>query len=103
MNKHTPPQLIFSGRAYTLVSIHYSARFQHRHHFFFFICRSDEVERNAQLRTRAMREREATTRVYRFTLLRVKFPDGFILQGMLLVKLIIVESTAVVSALFLFN
>ncbi|XP_046857646.1 UBX domain-containing protein 6-like [Xenia sp. Carnegie-2017] len=43
--------------------------------------RSDEVERNAQLRTRAMREREATTRVYRFTLLRVKFPDGFILQG----------------------
>ncbi|XP_028416897.1 UBX domain-containing protein 6-like isoform X1 [Dendronephthya gigantea] len=42
-----------------------------------------EVDRNSQLRTRAMREREEKNpaRIYRFTLLRVKFPDGHILQG----------------------
>lgn len=45
--------------------------------------RSEEVDRTSQLRTRAMRERDEKnpTGIYRFTLLRVKFPDGFILQG----------------------
>ena len=41
------------------------------------------MDRNSQLRTRAMRERDDKnpSRIYRFTLLRVKFPDGYILQG----------------------
>ena len=45
--------------------------------------RSEEVDRSSQLRTRAMREKDEKnpTRIYRFTLLRVKFPDGYILQG----------------------
>lgn len=45
--------------------------------------RSEEVERNLMLRTRAMRQRdsEAQQRKYRFTLIRIKFPDGPILQG----------------------
>lgn len=44
--------------------------------------RSDEIERNTQLRTREMREKEKNpARIYRFTLLRVRFPDGIILQG----------------------
>ena len=49
----------------------------------YFCFRSEEVDRSSQLRTRAMRERDDKnpTRIYRFTLLRVKFPDGYILQG----------------------
>ena len=44
--------------------------------------RTEEVERNSQLRTRAMREAEKRpSKSYRFTLLRVRFPDGIILQG----------------------
>jgi len=45
--------------------------------------RTEEVERNLMLRTRAMRQRdsEAQQRKYRFTLIRIKFPDGPILQG----------------------
>lgn len=54
-------------------------------HALVFLCyfRSTEVDRNSQLRTRAMRERDEknTIRIYRFTLLRVKFPDGYVLQG----------------------
>ena len=48
-----------------------------------FYFSSEEVDRTSQLRTRAMRERDEKnpTGIYRFTLLRVKFPDGFILQG----------------------
>lgn len=46
------------------------------------IARTEEVERNSQLRTRAMREAEKRpSKTYRFTLLRVRFPDGIILQG----------------------
>lgn len=46
------------------------------------ISRSEEVERSCQLKTRAMREAEKRpTKIYRFTLIRVRFPDGFILQG----------------------
>ena len=49
---------------------------------FFPFYRTEEVERNSQLRTRAMREAEKRpSKTYRFTLLRVRFPDGFILQG----------------------
>lgn len=44
--------------------------------------RTEEVERNSQLRTQAMREAEKRpNKTYRFTLIRVRFPDGFILQG----------------------
>lgn len=46
------------------------------------IDRTEELERSCQLRTRAMREAEKRpTKIYRFTLIRVRFPDGFILQG----------------------
>jgi len=49
---------------------------------FFPFSRTEEVERNSQLRTRAMREAEKRpSKTYRFTLLRVRFPDGIILQG----------------------
>ena len=45
--------------------------------------KTEQVERNLMLRTKAMRLREeqAQQRKYRFTLVRVKFPDGPILQG----------------------
>ncbi|XP_006819414.1 UBX domain-containing protein 6-like [Saccoglossus kowalevskii] len=45
--------------------------------------RTDMVERNAVLRTKAMREKEEQREIrkYNFTLIRVKFPNGIILQG----------------------
>lgn len=45
--------------------------------------RTEQVEKNMMLRTKAMREREeqAQQRKYRFTLIRIKFPDGPVLQG----------------------
>uniref|UniRef100_A0A3P8SMS4 UBX domain-containing protein 6 n=1 Tax=Amphiprion percula TaxID=161767 RepID=A0A3P8SMS4_AMPPE len=45
--------------------------------------RSDLVEKNAMLRTKAMREREEQRerRKYNYTLLRVRLPDGNLLQG----------------------
>lgn len=47
------------------------------------ILKSEEVEKNLMLRTKAMREIEAMRelRKYRFCLIRVRFPDGLILQG----------------------
>lgn len=44
---------------------------------------TEAVEKAAMLRTRAMREKEEQRemRKYSYTLLRVRFPDGFILQG----------------------
>lgn len=42
---------------------------------------TEEVELNQQLRTKAMREKPKTRRNYKYALLRVKFPDGYILQG----------------------
>lgn len=41
------------------------------------------MERNAMLRTKAMREREEQRerRKYNYTLLRVRLPDGILLQG----------------------
>ena len=50
----------------------------------FLVPRSEVAEREQVLRTRAMREREemrAVVRHYRYTLLRVRMPDGLLLQG----------------------
>ncbi|KFP23712.1 UBX domain-containing protein 6, partial [Colius striatus] len=45
--------------------------------------RTEAVEKASMLRTRAMREKEEQRemRKYSYTLLRVRFPDGYILQG----------------------
>ncbi|CAM5125820.1 unnamed protein product [Natator depressus] len=45
--------------------------------------RTEAVEKASMLRTKAMREREEQRemRKYNYTLLRVRFPDGYILQG----------------------
>lgn len=47
------------------------------------VCRTDLVERNAMLRTKAMREKEEQRerRKYNYTLLRIRLPDGNLLQG----------------------
>lgn len=42
---------------------------------------TEEVELSRQLRTKAMREKPKSNRKYKYALLRVKFPDGCILQG----------------------
>lgn len=46
-------------------------------------CRAEAVERLSVLRTKAMREREEQRelRKYTYTLLRVRLPDGCLLQG----------------------
>lgn len=48
-----------------------------------FVFRTEIVERNAMLRTKAMREKEEQRerRKYNYTLLRVRLPDGVLLQG----------------------
>ncbi|XP_069646347.1 UBX domain-containing protein 6 isoform X1 [Haliaeetus albicilla] len=45
--------------------------------------RTEAVEKASMLRTRAMREKEEQRemRKYNYTLMRVRFPDGYILQG----------------------
>nr|CAH0113438.1 unnamed protein product [Daphnia galeata] len=45
--------------------------------------KTELAEKGLMLRTRAMRERDekAASRKYRFTLIRIKFPDGPVLQG----------------------
>lgn len=50
--------------------------------------RTAEVELNSCLRTKEMREREAVRELsrYRYTLMRIRFPDGIILQGTFSVK-----------------
>nr|XP_023699902.1 UBX domain-containing protein 6 isoform X1 [Paramormyrops kingsleyae] len=50
--------------------------------------RMETAERNAMLRTKAMRERDEQRerRKYNYTLLRVRFPDGNILQGTFLAR-----------------
>ena len=50
----------------------------------YLLTRSEVVEREQVLRTRAMRERDETrniVRYYRYTLLRIRLPDGLLLQG----------------------
>ncbi|NWZ72080.1 UBXN6 protein, partial [Acrocephalus arundinaceus] len=69
-----------------------AARFELPHDFFNLTAeelrreqrlRTEAVEKAAMLRTRAMREKEEQRemRKYNYTLLRVRFPDGYILQG----------------------
>ncbi len=55
--------------------------------------RSDLVEKNAMLRTKAMREKEEQRerRKYNYTLLRIRLPDGNLLQGQSLLFKIISE------------
>lgn len=45
--------------------------------------RTEAVEQQGMLRTKAMREREEQRekRKYRYTLIRIRFPDGLVLQG----------------------
>ncbi|XP_014469117.1 PREDICTED: UBX domain-containing protein 6-like [Dinoponera quadriceps] len=49
--------------------------------------RTEAVERNQMLRTKAMREKDEqrALRRYKFAVLRIKFPDGLILQGTFMV------------------
>ncbi|XP_038019552.1 UBX domain-containing protein 6 [Motacilla alba alba] len=69
-----------------------AARFELPHDFFSLTAeelrreqrlRTEAVEKAAMLRTRAMREKDEQRemRKYNYTLLRVRFPDGYILQG----------------------
>lgn len=57
--------------------------------------RSDLVEKNAMLRTKAMREKEEQRerRKYNYTLLRIRLPDGNLLQGKILFLKSIQNST----------
>ena len=50
--------------------------------FFFSNFRSELAERESMLRTKAMREKEEMKerRKYRFALMRIRFPDGLVLQ-----------------------
>merc|ERR1712029_414306 len=43
----------------------------------------DQIERGSMLRTKAMREKEEARarRKYKYCLIRIRFPDGWILQG----------------------
>ncbi|XP_034189041.1 GDI interacting protein 3 [Osmia lignaria lignaria] len=49
--------------------------------------RTEAVEKNQMLRTKAMRERDEKQRLrkYKYSLIRIKFPDDLILQGTFLV------------------
>ncbi|KAF2977924.1 hypothetical protein EK904_006805 [Melospiza melodia maxima] len=69
-----------------------AARFELPHDFFSLTAeelrreqrlRTEAVEKASMLRTRAMREKDEQRemRKYNYTLLRVRFPDGYILQG----------------------
>ena len=48
--------------------------------------RAEEAERGEMLRTKAMRDRDAGIgmRIYHYTIIRIRFPDGLILQGTLI-------------------
>lgn len=45
--------------------------------------RSEVIEKNLMLRTKAMREKDELKelRRYKYTLIRIRFPDGILLQG----------------------
>lgn len=48
------------------------------------LCRTVAMEKESVLRTKAMRERDETRavlRYYRFVVVRIRFPEGVILQG----------------------
>ena len=51
-----------------------------------FYNRTEALERESMLRTKAMREKDelkSAIKYYRFVLLRIRFPEQFILQGQL--------------------
>ena len=56
---------------------------QNLKNFHLNVYRTEEIERNSQLRTKATREAEIqkNLRRYRYALIRVRFPDGILLQG----------------------
>lgn len=67
---------------YTTVCLHMCMYYVH----VLNCCRAEIVEKEQMLRTRAMRERDEMkmfVKHYRFVLLRVRMPDGLILQGTL--------------------
>jgi len=45
--------------------------------------RADEAERGEMMRTKAMRDKDAGVgmRIYHYTIIRIRFPDGLLLQG----------------------
>jgi hypothetical protein len=47
-----------------------------------FLTRTEAVERSMMLRTKAMREKEEKRemRKYRYSVIRIRFPDGVLLQ-----------------------
>uniref|UniRef100_H2ZR77 UBX domain-containing protein n=1 Tax=Ciona savignyi TaxID=51511 RepID=H2ZR77_CIOSA len=45
------------------------------------VARTEEIELNKQLRTKAMRQGTRTSQTSRYTIIRIKFPDAKILQG----------------------
>jgi hypothetical protein len=47
-----------------------------------FLSRTEAVERSLMLRTKAMREKEEKRemRKYRYAVIRIRFPDGILLQ-----------------------
>ena len=47
------------------------------------VLRAEEAERGDMLRTKAMRDRDAGVgmRIYHYTIIRIRFPDGILLQG----------------------
>ena len=47
------------------------------------LCRTEAMEKQMQLRTKAMREKDEMRelRKYKFAIIRIRFPDGLYLQG----------------------
>lgn len=46
------------------------------------MCRNEAIERSQMLRTKAMREKDELREMkkYKFAIIRVRFPDGILLQ-----------------------
>lgn len=61
--------------------------------------RTEDLEKSKQLRTRAMKEADlqSTKRLYRFTLIRIKFPDDHVLEGTFFSKDLFSEVTSFVK------
>jgi UBX domain-containing protein 6 len=51
------------------------------------VSRTDVIERSLMLRTKAMREKEEQRemRKYRYAIIRIRLPDGILVQVMLLI------------------
>lgn len=52
------------------------------HAYVLFLSRTEAIERSMMLRTKAMREKEEKRemRKYRYAVIRIRFPDGVLLQ-----------------------